>query len=76
MRRAVMFATLTLLLLAVAGVTVATENTSWLPAGDPPESTARSLRHQNPLSLSPPFPRLPCPRRPRLKRSKSRTRGR
>ena len=41
MSRAVMFATLTLLLLAVAGVTVATENTFNPPAGDPTESTAR-----------------------------------
>src|SRR5215204_3528339 len=40
MRRAIILVTLTLLLFAVAGVTVATENTSSQRAGDQTESTA------------------------------------
>ena len=61
MRRAVMFATLTLLLLAVAGVTVATENTSWLPAGDPPESTAPQSTAPEPTVTEPTVPEVTVP---------------
>jgi hypothetical protein len=73
MHRAVILATLTCILFAVAGVTVAEENTftSSSPDGDQTESTR--LGRTGP---KPPLSRLPFPRRPYPKWLKSRSRGR
>jgi hypothetical protein len=61
MRRAVIFASLTLLLLAVAGVTVATEYTSSPLAGDPTESTAPESAAPEPTAPETPVPEATVP---------------
>ena len=73
MRRAVILATFTCILFAVAGVTAARENsfTSSSQEEDQKESTV-----PEPRGPRAPLPRLPFPRRPYPKTLKSRTKGR
>jgi len=73
MRRAVILATFTYILFAVAGVTAARGNsvTSSSQEGDQTESTV-----PEPRGPRAPLPRLPFPRRPYPKTLKSRTKGR
>ena len=61
MRRAVILVTLTLLLLAVAGVTVATENTSSTQAGGQTESTAPEYTGPEPTALEATVPETTAP---------------
>ena len=61
MRRAVILVTLTVLLLAVAGVTVATENTSSTQAGDWTESTVSEVTGPEPTALEATVPEATAP---------------
>jgi hypothetical protein len=61
MRRAVILVTLTVLLLAVAGVTVATENKSSTQAGGQTESTAPEVTGPEPTALEATVPETTVP---------------
>ena len=81
MRRAIILVTLTLLLLAVAGVTVATENMSSTQVGGQTESTAPESTGPEPTAAEATAPETTVPettvlRRPHPKALKSQTRGR